>query len=113
MTTFHLIRHAQKADDTSSDPSISLLGREQAQLAVTYLKSRPIARIYTSPLRRASETATIIASILDVPLLEDVCLRERMNWGDIAGQAFDEFVALAFQGLAQACLLLERAHRRG
>jgi broad specificity phosphatase PhoE len=94
MTTFYLIRHAVKADDTSTDPNISLLGREQAQATASYLTSRSIMRVYTSPLRRASETAAIIAAVLHVPLLEDVRLRERMNWGDSEGQSFDEFIAL-------------------
>jgi len=47
MTTFYLIRHAQKADDISSDPGLSALGRAQAHATAAYLKTRSInARLY-------------------------------------------------------------------
>jgi len=94
MTGFYLIRHGEKADNITNNQGVSPLGSRQAQATAACLQARPITRVYTSPLRRASETADIIASVLAVPLIEDARLRERMNWGDIAGQSFEEFVAL-------------------
>ena len=53
-----------------------------------------IAHVYASPLRRARETAEIIASGVGVARVDvDERLRERANWGDVAGVSWDDFVA--------------------
>jgi broad specificity phosphatase PhoE len=55
---------------------------------------RPISRVFTSPLRRATETAEVLGGVLGLTPVVDVRLRERMNWGDVDGQSFEEFVEL-------------------
>ena len=72
---------------------MTLKGREEAELLAQKLASNGIARIFSSPLARTRETAGIIATILNLEVTEDSRLRERMNWGDIEGQSFDEFIA--------------------
>jgi len=72
---------------------LSLTGRVQARSTAQYLQDRPINSVYTSPLRRAEETAVLIASVHGLPLIEDARLRERANWGDLPGQSFMDFVA--------------------
>lgn len=95
MTTFYLIRHGAifQAPDLN-DPPLSLLGWRQAQSTAAYLKKRPVKHIYTSPLQRAKETAIHVAQARQLEVVEDIRLRERMNWGDLPGQTFVEFVAM-------------------
>ncbi len=89
---FHFIRHG-KRDRKIGDPSLTSKGREEAELLARKLESNGIARIFSSPLARTRETTEIIATILNLEVSEDSRLRERMNWGDIEGQSFDEFMA--------------------
>ena len=76
------------------DPFLSPQGRAEAERAATYLQQRPIARVYTSPLRRSQETAAPIAAALGLPVVVEPLLRERMNFGDVPGQSFAEFQQL-------------------
>ena len=89
---FHFIRHGQ-GDRKIGDPSLTSDGREEAERLARTLASNGIARIFSSPLARARETAEIIASISNLEVAEDPRLCERMNWGDIEGQSFAEFTA--------------------
>ncbi|WP_127507083.1 histidine phosphatase family protein [Paenibacillus humicus] len=92
--TFFLVRHAIK-ERAIGDVSITPKGKEQAQMTAHYFHNVSIGMIVTSPLRRAKETASFIAALKsEIPLKEDGRLRERANWGDLAGQTFEEFVAL-------------------
>jgi broad specificity phosphatase PhoE len=51
--------------------------------------------VYASPLRRTRDTAAIIAEAVGVERVDvDERLREHANWGDVAGQSWDEFVML-------------------
>ncbi|QSE92108.1 histidine phosphatase family protein [Rhodococcus pseudokoreensis] len=69
-----LIRHGEPdlASATLHDPELTSLGVEQAGLLGTYLVDEDIAAVYTSPLRRAAQTAEIIGSILGhTPVVRD------------------------------------------
>lgn len=79
MTVFYLIRHGEKVKIIGDAP-LSLAGSVQARSTAQYLQDRPISSVYTSPLRRAEETAVHIASVHGLPLVEDARLRERANW---------------------------------
>lgn len=103
LTIFYLIRHGQsEAAANGGDPALSDEGRRQARQAAAYLRVKPIAQVYTSPLRRAAETAESIASMCRPALslskglnsITDARLRERMNWGDIPGQSLEDFLML-------------------
>ena len=89
---FYFIRHG-KRDRRIGDPSLTSEGREEAELLARKLAANAIARVFSSPLARTRETAEIIATILNLEVTEDSRLRERMNWGDIECQSFDEFMA--------------------
>jgi len=93
MTTFHLVRHGRK-EPASGDAPLSPSGRAQARATARHLCGRPLAAVYSSPLRRASETAAAIAAEHGFPVVEDARLRGRANWGDLPGQSFAEFVAM-------------------
>ncbi|BFT72694.1 histidine phosphatase family protein [Paenibacillus sp. P36] len=92
-TDFYLVRHAIKEKEVG-DVSISVEGFEQANITAKYLENFPISRIFSSPLKRAKLTAQIIGKAAKIPIVEDIRLRERANWGDLPGQTFEEFVAM-------------------
>lgn len=92
-TTFFLVRHALK-EKAIGDVPLTPKGVLQAQLTAKRLCKLPITAIYSSPLRRAKETAGYIALETKSTIQVDSRLRERTNWGDLPGQTFDEFVAM-------------------
>lgn len=81
-----LVRHGEAApqplfrdagDSGGLDPPLSALGERQAVLLARSLRNKGgIARVYTSPLRRAHQTAEQVALELDVPLISLYDLRE-------------------------------------
>jgi len=93
MTTIYLVRHGNKKSGIG-DVGLTAKGIEQAQLTGRHFKTGPFLHVYSSPLRRARETASYIAAEIGVPVVEDGRLRERANWGDLPEQTFDDFVAL-------------------
>ena len=69
-----LIRHGepQLASVMLHDPELTSLGVEQARLLGAYLVDEDIAAVYTSPLRRAAQTAETIGSVLGrTPVVRD------------------------------------------
>ena len=70
-----LIRHAEP--DTGAgprpDPPLSAAGREQAAALAAWLAGQELAAVYTSPLRRAQETAAFLsAAARPVPGLAEI-----------------------------------------
>ena len=65
-----LIRHGQTRDNAAGlilgrrDPPLSDAGRAEADRLAGELRGNPIAAVWTSPLRRARETASIVAAAL-------------------------------------------------
>ncbi|MBP1960892.1 histidine phosphatase family protein [Paenibacillus aceris] len=92
-TNFYLVRHAKKVKGIE-DVSISSVGMMQAQATARHCSKMPIQKIISSPLKRAKQTAQVIANETKITITEDIRLRERANWGDIPGQTFEEFVDL-------------------
>jgi broad specificity phosphatase PhoE len=91
----HLVRHGSVGwVTTPGDHGLDEIGRSQARRTRDHFAERPVAAVYGSPLRRAHETASVIASGLSLPVLTEVRLRELMNWGDVPGQTWEEFEAL-------------------
>jgi broad specificity phosphatase PhoE len=76
------------------DPGLTAEGRAEVVALAASLVSRPVVAVFTSPLRRARETAEIIGQAVGLEVRVDPHLRERMNWGDIADQSFEAFVAV-------------------
>jgi broad specificity phosphatase PhoE len=94
MTTFHLVRHGEKAGGPG-DPGLSDDGRNEAERTAHHLAAVPVVAVWASPLRRARETAAIIAARHGVEPKVDDRLRERINWGDDGSdQSWDEFVEM-------------------
>ena len=83
--TVEIVQHAEK-ERLPGDPGLTELGLEQALATARWLGSgeRPVA-VWSSPMRRALETARPIADQFGVALRTDPRLRERMNWDDPGG----------------------------
>ncbi|MGA8113858.1 MAG: histidine phosphatase family protein [Actinocatenispora sp.] len=79
MSTFYLVQHAEK-QRRGGDPGLTVTGRAQALWTGSCLRGRGVSQVWSSPLRRARETAEIIAAVLGLPVHTDPRLRERMNW---------------------------------
>ena len=78
-----MVRHAlpQRVErlDGPADPSLTDVGRRQAELLADYLDGEQIDAVYASPLRRASETVEPIATRrgLDVSIVDGVAEWDR------------------------------------
>lgn len=78
-----LIRHAipvrRELESGIADPELSPAGRHQSELLAQYLSSEIIDALYTSPMRRAQETAAPIAGTLglDVGIVDGVAEYDR------------------------------------
>lgn len=75
-----LVRHARplraESIDGPADPGLSPLGRRQADALAAWLAPEAIDAIYTSPLRRALETAAPLAIALGVDPVPEPALAE-------------------------------------
>src|SRR5580704_12596762 len=63
-------------DPKTFDLPLTPHGRRQAQALAERLALRSINAIYSSPLRRTRETADILASALNLTVIDDARLRE-------------------------------------
>lgn len=88
---YYFVRHGQSEANAagivagSSDPILTVIGREQAKKTGDHLKTYGISTIYSSPYLRAKQTAEIVADclgVVHVEVLEDLkerCLGETEN----------------------------------
>ncbi len=82
-TTILLIRHGETDWNAEGrwqgqiDMPLNEVGRQQARLLARRLQAWPISAIYHSDLKRAAETAAIIAEHLDLEPVADQMWRER------------------------------------
>jgi broad specificity phosphatase PhoE len=90
MTLVYLIQHGDK-ERLPGDPGLTVTGRHQAALTGRWLRNAGLRALYSSPLRRARETADLIAAVTGLPIQLDARLRERMNWDGSCSNA--EFLA--------------------
>ncbi len=93
-TTVWLIRHAEPDASVqgrcygSLDTSLSSAGREQAARLAERLTAEPFSAIYSSPRRRAIETAQAIGrDIIMVPEFRE------LDFGDFEGRTYDDIAA--------------------
>ena len=89
MQLIYLVQHGDKEREPG-DPGLTSAGRQQAAKAGRWLRSAGVRSLYSSPLRRAWQTAQGIASVTGLEVVMDARLRERLNWS--AG-SFADFAA--------------------
>ena len=83
-----LIRHAlplraESSDGSPADPGLSEVGLGQARRLAQSLRAEPIEALYTSPMRRARETAQALANVLDLEACVDPQLVELDHQSDV------------------------------
>jgi broad specificity phosphatase PhoE len=74
------------------DPSLNALGRQQASALAERLEEVEIDALYSSDLRRATETAEIVAEAKGLVVVSDPELREMDvgSWTGLTGAEIDE-----------------------
>ncbi|MBC7251776.1 MAG: histidine phosphatase family protein [Anaerolineae bacterium] len=100
MTQLILMRHGQSVLNEQgkwggwSPAGLTPLGRAQAEAVARRLvdAGEAIAALYSSPLRRAWDTAQIIGRVLNLRLIPHEGLRE-INFGQVDGLSMEEFQA--------------------
>jgi broad specificity phosphatase PhoE len=90
VTAIYLVQHGDK-ERMAGDPGLTELGRDQAAVTARWLQDRGLHALYSSPLRRALETAEPISHATGLAIQVDSRLRERLNWDGT--QTFDAFLA--------------------
>src|SRR5689334_12090996 len=92
MGLIYMVRHAENRANVERlmshrviDYALTDLGRVQGEALGRWFLDRALARIYTSPLRRARETAAYIAEATGAPIVEAEQLRE-LNVGVLDGR---------------------------
>lgn len=88
VTTFILVRHAEKSKDDPRDPSLSEEGIKRAEALNAMLRQADIAALYSSPYKRTKSTVQPIA---DAKGLE-------INTYDPRSAAFLEDIMKKFKG---------------
>jgi broad specificity phosphatase PhoE len=100
MTTLYLVRHGSTAWNESprfrglADIELSETGLAQANNLAKCLKSRPITMVYSSPLRRAMQTAEAIALPRGLEVHAH-CGLSSVDYGDWEGRTEQEAQQLA------------------
>lgn len=99
MTTIYMVRHGETEWNAAhrmqgwSDIPLDEKGREQAYFAAKKFEHIPLDAIYTSPLKRAADTAAIIRGGRDIPLTWEKGLIE-INLGRWDGHRPEEMDTL-------------------
>ena len=95
MPRLFLIRHgrstwnAERRIQGRADPPLDEVGREQARCLAERLRDDPPVALYTSPQRRAQETADIIGQALGILVTPDERLQE-YDVGDVTGLTWEQ-----------------------
>lgn len=98
MSKVYIVRHGESVWNLEHrlqggrDPALSEVGYRQAARVAEALEGLGVAAVYSSPLRRASETARVIADALRVPLNLHGDLRE-ISLGAWEGVPFRDLLA--------------------
>lgn len=66
LTTFILIRHAEKADDGTRNPGLTAEGEARAERLKELFKNADIAAIYSTPYKRTQSTVAPLAKAVSL-----------------------------------------------
>ncbi len=71
-TEFIIVRHGEPTSGGVEDPSLSELGRLQAEATAQQLAAEIVEAVYTSPLQRATQSAAPVGDVLGLdPIVDD------------------------------------------
>ncbi len=93
----YLLRHGESIANLNkrycgiTDVELSPLGKKQAKKAALFFEGVTISNIYSSPLKRAFETAKEVSEIKGVHVKTNNCLKE-VNFGIFENKTWDEMV---------------------
>jgi broad specificity phosphatase PhoE len=98
VTTILLARHGETDWNRDgiwqgwADPPLNDVGRAQARMLAEQLRDTPFDAVYSSDLRRAHETAELVAAPHGVPVISDPGLREIDigSWSGLTRPDIDE-----------------------
>jgi 2,3-bisphosphoglycerate-dependent phosphoglycerate mutase len=112
VTEIWLVRHADCYQDMSEgdDPPLSVLGRKQAEQLATRVREldrRPTA-VYSSPYRRAFETAR---TIVDDVKVDERLIEMDMDLGDGGALEFKELPSNVIDRMSAAIDAIANAHQ--
>ena len=102
MKNIILVRHGESEYNAKRivqghiDTDLTPAGVVQARLAAEALQRFSIDRIFSSDLRRAYRTATIIGDVLELPVEKDPRIRE-MKFGQWEGRSYDHIFETDYQ----------------
>lgn len=89
----YLIRHAEKVPEVG-DPGLSQKGIRQTGLLAAYFEDKRIDLMISSPSIRSRQTAELIKSDLHIKLSFDSKLKERLSFGDVEKQTYEEYLGI-------------------
>lgn len=69
VTTFILVRHAEKVNDGTDDPDLTSEGQSRAMRLAFMLRDTPLQAIYSTGFRRTQNTAKPIADMKNMEVL--------------------------------------------
>ncbi len=112
VTEIWLVRHADCYEDMSdgADPPLSGLGRKQAGLLAKRVRPLKPAAVYSSPYRRALETAQTISDDVRV---DERLIEMEMELGDGGALEFKELPASLIARMSAAIDEIAQAHPGG
>ncbi len=70
LTTFILIRHAEKVNDGTKDPNLAEAGKKRAESLVSILKNTPLQAIYSTSFIRSRDTVSPLAKAKSLSITE-------------------------------------------
>ena len=117
MTTIFLVRHGETVDNArqimqgQTQGALNERGREQARQVAERLSGEVIDAVIASDLRRAIQTAEVIAKSHGLPVVTTPLLRER-DWGSFTGRFIPDLQGEAWpDDIESEEALLRRAHQ--
>jgi 2,3-bisphosphoglycerate-dependent phosphoglycerate mutase len=70
ITTYILLRHAEKGDDGTKNPDLSEQGKQRAATLVKMLHKQKIDAIYSTPYKRTTNTVTPLAQSCGLSVID-------------------------------------------
>ena len=116
MTTIYLVRHGETVDNArqimqgQTQGELNEQGREQARQVAERLAAEDFDAVVASDLRRAIQTAEVIAAPHGLPIVTTPLLRER-DWGSFTGRFIPDLRGEVWpDDIETEEALLQRAH---